>query len=74
MSLERRRQIFEPEHPHLSAVQQCELISVSRSGFYYRATGETALNPELMRRTDARFLETPWYGSRQMAWPLRRKA
>jgi putative transposase len=35
--------------------------------------GETALNLELMRLIDAQFLETPWYGSRQMARPLRRE-
>ena len=72
MSLERRRQIIEPEHPRLSVVRQCELVSISRSGFYYRAAGETPLNLALMRLIDEQFLETPWYGSRQMARHLRR--
>ena len=35
--------------------------------------GETALNRELMRLIDVEFLETPWYGSRQMARHLRRE-
>ena len=56
MRLERRRQIIEPEHPQLSVVRQCELVSISRSGFYHRPAGETALNLELMRLIDARFL------------------
>ena len=73
MSLERRRQMVEPEHPAPSIARQCELVSLSRSGFYRRSTGETALNLELMRLLDARFLETPWYGSRQMARHLRRE-
>jgi putative transposase len=73
MSLERRRQMIEPEHPQLSVVRQCELVSISRSGFYHRPAGETALNLELMRLVDAQFLETPWYGSRQMARHLRRE-
>jgi len=73
MSLERRRQMIEPEHPEVSVVRQCELVSISRSGFYHRPTGETALNLELMRLIDAQFLETPWYGSRQMARHLRRE-
>jgi hypothetical protein len=30
------------------------------------------MNLELMRLVDAQFLETPWYGSRQMARHLRR--
>jgi 3-polyprenyl-4-hydroxybenzoate decarboxylase len=36
MSVERRRQMIEPEHPQLSIVRQCELVSISRSGFYHR--------------------------------------
>jgi putative transposase len=33
MSLERRRQMIEPEHPQLSVARQCQLVSISRSGF-----------------------------------------
>jgi putative transposase len=73
MSLDRRRQMIEPEHPQLSVVRQCELVSISRSGFYHRPAGETPLNLELMRLIDAQFLETPWYGARQMARHLRRE-
>jgi putative transposase len=57
----------------LSVVRQCELVSISRSGFYHRPRGDTPLNLELMRLIDAQFLETPWYGSRQMARHLRRE-
>src|SRR4051794_29284702 len=73
MSVERRRQMIEPGHPALSVVRQCELVSISRSGFYYRPVGETELNLVLMRLIDAQFLETPWYGARQMARHLRRE-
>jgi putative transposase len=73
MSVERRRQMIEPEHPKLSVVRQCDLVSISRSGFYYQPTGETPLNLTLMRLIDVQFLETPWYGSRQMARHLRRE-
>ncbi len=65
--------MIEPEHPRLSVVRQCELVSISRSGFYYRPAGETPLNLTLMQLIDAQFLETPWYGSRQMARHLRRE-
>ena len=64
--------MIEPEHPSLSVVRQCELVSISRSSFYYQPVGETAENLGLMRLIDAQFLETPWYGSRQMARHLRR--
>src|SRR4051794_37740906 len=73
MSVERRRQMIEPGHAALSVVRQCELVSISRSGFYYQPAGDTALNLALMRLIDAQFLETPWYGSRQMASHLRRE-
>ena len=65
--------MIEPEYPQLSIVRQCELVSISRSGFYYRPAGETPLNLTLMRLIDAQFLEAPWYGSRQMARHLRRE-
>jgi hypothetical protein len=65
--------MIEPEHPRLSVVRQCELVSISRSGFYYRPAGETPLNLTLMRLIDEQFLETPWYGARQMARHLRRE-
>lgn len=65
--------MIEPTHPQLSIARQCELVSISRSGFYYRPADETPLNLALMRLIDAQFLETPWYGSRQMARHLRRE-
>jgi len=57
----------------LSIARQCELLGISRSSFYYEAKGENALNLKLMRMIDEQFLETPWYGSRQMARWLRRE-
>ncbi len=65
--------MIEPDHPGLSVVRQCELVSISRSGFYRQPAGETPLTLELMRLIDAQFLETPWYGSRQMMRHLRRE-
>ena len=65
--------MIEPQHPRLSVARQCELVSISRSGFYHQPAGETPLNLALMRLIDAQFLETPWYGSRQMARHLRRE-
>jgi putative transposase len=73
MSVERRRKMIEPGHPRLSIARQCELVASSRSRLYPRPAGETPLNLELMRLIDAQFLETPWYGARQMARHLRRE-
>jgi putative transposase len=67
MSLDRRRKIVEPDHPKLSIVAQCRLVGISRSGFYHKPMPESALNLELMEIIDKQFMNTPWYGSRQMA-------
>ncbi len=64
--------MIEPEHPRLSIVRQCELVSISRSSYYEQACDEIPLNLTLMRIIDEQFLQTPWYGSRQMARHLRR--
>jgi putative transposase len=65
--------MIETDHPKLSIVRQCELVAISRSGFYHRPAGESTLNLELMRLIDGQFMATPWYGSRQMARHLRRE-
>src|SRR5260370_32340679 len=61
-----------PGHPRLSVVRQCELVSISRSSFYREPRPESAENLVLMGLIDEQFLETPWYGWRQMARHLRR--
>ena len=72
MSVQRRRAMIDPAHPHLSVVRQCALVSIGRSTFYRAPTPDTAENLALMRLLDEQFLETPWYGSRQMVRHLRR--
>lgn len=57
----------------LSIAKQCNLLSISRSSLYYTPTGENPLNLKLMDMIDKQFLNTPWYGSRQMARHLRRE-
>ena len=61
------------DHLRLSITRQCELVGIARSSFYYTGKGESALNLRLMRLIDEQFLDTPWYGSRQMARHLRRQ-
>ena len=65
--------MIEPEQPHLSIARQCELVSISRSSFYYLPTGENPLNLALMRLIDEAFTEWPFFGARQMARHLRRQ-
>ena len=64
--------MIEPEHPGLFIGQQCRLLSLSRSTFYYLPVGESPANLTLMRLIDTVFLECPFYGARQMMFHLRR--
>ena len=63
--------MVEPDHPDLSITWQCKLLSISRPSFHYAAKGESAQNLALMRLIDEQFLETPFFGVRQMTWHLR---
>jgi putative transposase len=65
--------MVDADHPRLSIARQCELLSIARSSFYRSPCGESEMNLTLMRLIDEQFLETPWYGSRQMARHLRRQ-
>jgi len=58
-------------HPGLSIAKQCRLLSISRSSLYYEPKGKTAFNLILIRLIDEQFLDTPFYGVRQMTWHLR---
>ena len=50
-----------------SVRRQCVLLTLVRSNLYYGPKGESAENLRFMDIIDKQFLETPWYGSRQMA-------
>ena len=63
--------MIRPEYSSLSVARQCRLLSISRSSYYHTGVGESAWNLALMAQIDRRFLETPFYGVRQMAWHLR---
>ena len=63
--------MVEPGHPILPVGKQCALLSISRSSFYYTPKGESEMNLALMRQIDEQFLETPFFGVRQMTWHLK---
>jgi len=64
--------MVEPTNTNLSIRVQCGLLPISRSGWYYDPKGPDPLSLELMGLIDKQFLDTPYYGSRQMARYLRR--
>src|SRR3984957_5630455 len=58
-------------HPYFSIVQQCQLLKVPRSTFYYDKRPASADDLALMRRIDELYLKWPFYGSRRMGAQLR---
>ncbi len=63
--------MIEPNLKGLLVSKQYALLSISRPSFYYEPKGESVMNLDLMRVIDKQFLETPFYGVRQMTWHLR---
>ena len=55
------------QHPSLSVVRQCTLLSISRSGLYYQPKGISEEDLTLMKLIDRQYLATPFYGSRKIA-------
>jgi putative transposase len=72
-SVETKRALIEPTHPHLSIRRQCALLGLNRATFYYTPVPEDPYNLELMRRIDQQYLETPFYGWPRMTVVLRRQ-
>jgi putative transposase len=50
----------------LSVGRQCELLTLSRSSYYYQPSQETAENLRLMRAIDELHMEHPYYGVLRM--------
>ena len=65
--------MVETKHPRLSIARQCDLLSISRSSYYYEEQAESLFNQKLMRLIDEQFLDTPYYGARLMGKHLRRQ-
>lgn len=58
--------MIEPDYEAISINRQCELLGISRSGYYYEPVGESALNLEIMGLLDKQYTLTPFYGAERM--------
>jgi len=63
---EARRLMIEPDKSDISIVKQCDLLGISRSGYYYSPRPESPENLKIMRMMDEQYLKTPFYGARRM--------
>ena len=66
MTTTQRRQKVVKSHPRLSLKEQCKILSIHRSGLYYKPKGESILNLMLMKAIDKQFLDHPYYGVERM--------
>ena len=64
--LSEKRKMIDRSNLSLSLRRQCETLGIHKSGLYYKPTGETELNLELMRLMDEHYLEHPYKGARRM--------
>ncbi|WP_211267730.1 IS3 family transposase [Tritonibacter mobilis] len=67
----KKRSMIQRNHPELSISQQCRLVRLSRSAFYYTPVGIDAATLALMKHIDRAFTKYPFFGSRQIAAYLR---
>lgn len=65
-SLSERRKMVCASHSRMSMSEQCDLLSIHRSGLYYQPVAESEENLLFMRLIDEQYLQTPFYGFRKM--------
>ena len=71
-TLHQKRAIVDKDNPKLSVVKQCALLSIHRSGLYYKPCQENQVNFGLMKIIDQQFLNTPFYGVSRMTEHLKK--
>src|SRR6476661_4243431 len=72
-SVERKRAWVDAQDTVLSVSQQCDLLGLSRSSYYYEPATESAANLALMALIDREYTAHPFRGSRGMRAWLRRE-
>jgi putative transposase len=72
LTLDQKRKAVEQGHKKIPIYRQCELLGLNRSSLYYKPSGETEYNEQLMRLLDEQYVQTPFYGIDKMtAWLVR---
>lgn len=62
LDVAKRKLLISPTHANLSVRRQCELLSLNRSGLYYREEGENDFNLKLMNLIDENYTRHPFIG------------
>lgn len=64
--MRQKREMVDRSNISISLQRQCDILGIHKSGIYYKAKGESALNLELMRLMDEHYLEHPYKGAPRM--------
>ena len=62
MPLQERRERIDRNDKKLNISKQCELLSIYRSGLYYKPNAEKEENLQIMELLDKQYFDTPFYG------------
>ena len=71
--LEERKSMIDRADETVPASRQCSLLSVHRSGLYYKPCSESSENLDIMRFLDKQYFQTPFYGVERLPVLLQRK-
>lgn len=69
-SVAERKQMIDSQSSDFTIEEQCKLIRLPRSTFYYSNSGVSAKDLELMRKMDEMYLEDPTRGTRRYSAEL----
>lgn len=66
LDINKLRSLIEADNNLISISKQCELLGISRSGYYYEPAQESQTNLDIMRLLDAQYTQIPFYGVLRM--------
>ncbi len=70
--LEQRKQMIEKNNKNFNIVEQCELLGISRSSYYYKSKDYTDFELLIMHLIDRIHTAIPTYGSRKLTVEINR--
>lgn len=65
--------MINPNHQNISISDQCKLLAINRSGYYYTPMQESEEDLGILRLLDEQYLHTPFYGIRRLTKWLQKK-
>lgn len=70
MPIGKKRELIDNQEGHISVTRQCELLGLSKSGYYYQPQAVDEETLRIMNEIDKIYTEFPYYGRRKMAKEL----